>query len=34
MKFRLVETIITESKADQENFINKFGKETFDFFQK
>ena len=34
MRFRLVETIINESKADQENFINKFGKEAFDFFQK
>ena len=34
MKFRLVETIVNESKQDQGNFINKFGKEAFDFFQK
>lgn len=34
MRFRLVENNLIESREDQENFINKFGKEAFDFFQK
>jgi hypothetical protein len=34
MRFKLVEDILIETKQDIENFISKFGQETYDLFNK